>query len=270
MNNNLKILLFGPAAVLDPQAASFITAAGITSPTEKAAINYLVVQLKAAGLWTKQDAIYPFVGGTEASCSYNLKNPVASAAGFQLLSNGTITYNSTGATGDGSTGYLNTQYAIPAGKQNSFGMGAYCRNNVQGNFCIMGACTNASSAFSQMYLRQAGAGNALEAEINQNVMINVFNNTNSQGFYVGSRTASNVVVTYKNGAAVASDTDASAVPTIATINLLARNTTGPAVRASFATYNIAYAFMGDGLTAPEALTYYSIVQTFQTMLGRQV
>lgn len=254
----------------NPAAQSFITAAGITSETEKAAINFLVASLQAAGLWTKRDAIYPFVGGTEASCSYNLKNPVASAAGFQLLDNGTITYNSTGATGDGSTGYLDTQYVIPVGKQNSFSMEVYCRNNVQGVLCAIGTCTNNASAFTQLYLRQAGAGNAYSADIIQTNLTTTFNNTNSQGFYVGSRTASNVVVAYKNGVSVVADTDASVTPSLASINILARNSSAPGPRSSFATYNIAFAGMGDGLTAPEVATYYSIVQTFQTMLGRQV
>lgn len=257
-------------AQYNPAAQSFITAAGITSEREKAAINFLVTSLQASGLWTKQDAIYPFVGGTEASCSYNLKNPVASAAGFQLLDNGTVTYNSTGATGDGSTGYLDTQYVIPVGKQSNFSFGVYCRNNVQGSGCAMGTCTNNGSAFSHLYLRQMGAGNAYSADVNQTNLITTFNNTNSQGFYVGSRTASNVVVAYKNGASVASDTDASVTPSLVPINILARNSSAPGPRSSFATYNIAYAFMGDGLTAPEVATYHSIVQTFQTMLGRQV
>jgi len=46
---------------LDPDAAAFLTAAGITDPTQQSAINTLVLSLKADGLWTKMKAIYPFV-----------------------------------------------------------------------------------------------------------------------------------------------------------------------------------------------------------------
>ena len=49
---------------VDPDAQAFITAAGITNPTQQAAINTLVVDLKGYNVWTKMKALYPFVGGT--------------------------------------------------------------------------------------------------------------------------------------------------------------------------------------------------------------
>ena len=61
-------------------AQAFITAASITDPTQQSAINQLVVDLKGYGVWTKMQAIYPFVGGTSTSTSYNLKN----TAQFQI------------------------------------------------------------------------------------------------------------------------------------------------------------------------------------------
>jgi hypothetical protein len=42
---------------------------------EKDAVNDLVVDRKAAGLWTKDRAIYPRVGSTAAAMGVNLKNP---------------------------------------------------------------------------------------------------------------------------------------------------------------------------------------------------
>jgi hypothetical protein len=41
----------GPA--FDPDAQAFITAAAITDPTQQAAINTLVVDLKGYSIWTK-------------------------------------------------------------------------------------------------------------------------------------------------------------------------------------------------------------------------
>ena len=46
----------------DPNAEAFITAAGITDPTQQNAINDLVLDLKAASIWTKFNALYPIVG----------------------------------------------------------------------------------------------------------------------------------------------------------------------------------------------------------------
>jgi hypothetical protein len=45
----------------DPDYQSFITATGITQPTQSAALETLVSDLKSYGLWSKMKAIYPMV-----------------------------------------------------------------------------------------------------------------------------------------------------------------------------------------------------------------
>ena len=42
---------------VDPDAQAFITAASITDPTQQAAINTLVVDLKGYNIWSKMKAI---------------------------------------------------------------------------------------------------------------------------------------------------------------------------------------------------------------------
>jgi len=64
-----------PTAAVDPDAQAFITAAGITNPTQQSAINTLVVNLKGYSIWTKFKAIYPVVGGSASSHAVNLKTP---------------------------------------------------------------------------------------------------------------------------------------------------------------------------------------------------
>jgi hypothetical protein len=60
INNNYKI--YGSAtASFDPDYQSFITATGITQPTQSAALETLVSDLKSYGLWSKMKAIYPMV-----------------------------------------------------------------------------------------------------------------------------------------------------------------------------------------------------------------
>lgn len=46
---------------IDPAAAAYFAATGLTGATEKAAVNTLVRSLKSAGLWSKMKAVYPFV-----------------------------------------------------------------------------------------------------------------------------------------------------------------------------------------------------------------
>jgi hypothetical protein len=60
INNNYKI--YGSAtASFDPDYSAFITATGITQPTQSAALETLVSDLKSYGLWNKMKAIYPMI-----------------------------------------------------------------------------------------------------------------------------------------------------------------------------------------------------------------
>jgi hypothetical protein len=50
------------------------TASGSLSTTEQAAVNQLVLDLKANSIWTPMKAIYPMVGASAAACAQNLKS----------------------------------------------------------------------------------------------------------------------------------------------------------------------------------------------------
>ena len=81
---------------LDPDAQAFLNAAGITDATITTAIDTLVIQLKAIGVWNKMKAIYPFVGGTATTHKFNLKNPADTNAAFRLVFFGGVTHDNTG------------------------------------------------------------------------------------------------------------------------------------------------------------------------------
>ena len=98
----------GPA--IDPDAQAFITAAGITDPTQQSAINTLVLDMKGYGIWTKMKAIYPFVGGTATTHKYNLKDPQDLDAAFRLVFFGGWTHSSNGVQGNGTNGYADTKF----------------------------------------------------------------------------------------------------------------------------------------------------------------
>jgi len=129
----------------DPDAQSFISAAGITDPTQQNAVNSLVTDLKGYSIWTKMKAIYPFVGGTSSTHSYNLKN----TAQYQITWNGGITHSSNGVQFGGVNGYGNT--GLNAGSvlgQNSTHFSFYSRTDIIANSVEMGI--NASAR--QLYL----------------------------------------------------------------------------------------------------------------------
>ena len=55
---------------IDPSAAAYFTATGITGATQQTAIDNLVKGLKADGLWSKMKAVYPFVTDNRNLLSY--------------------------------------------------------------------------------------------------------------------------------------------------------------------------------------------------------
>ena len=106
LNLNATFAVKASGSGIDPDAAAFLSAAGITGATITTAINTLTSELKDAGIWDKSDFIYPMVGGSASSHSYNLKNP----AQFQLTFNGGWTHNSSGAIPNGTNAYAQTGY----------------------------------------------------------------------------------------------------------------------------------------------------------------
>ena len=103
LGGNTGIYLASLTPAVDPDAQAFITAAGITNPTQQSAINTLVVDLKGYSIWTKFKAIYPIVGGVASSHAVNLKTPgtynLTFGTGWTHNSNGMTSFNTFAQTG---------------------------------------------------------------------------------------------------------------------------------------------------------------------------
>ena len=81
----------------DADAQAFITAAAITDPTQQAAINNLVVGMKADGIWTKMKAVYPFVTDNRNLFSYteDFGNAYWNRSAITITANSTTAPNGT-------------------------------------------------------------------------------------------------------------------------------------------------------------------------------
>lgn len=248
------------ASPFDPDAQAFITAAAITDPTQQSAINTLVLDLKGYSIWTKFKAIYPIVGGTGSSHSVNLKTPGT----FNLTFATGVTHSSTGMVGNGTTGYANTQLTPSTDLTlNSTHYGYYSRTDNNSTQVDLGALSGAFQNFMQ--IRNA---NVATFAVHQTAPYTSFANTNSQGFYVANRTASNVVNGWKNGAKVVTTANLSTGLLGLNLYLLAYNLNGAA--ALYSTKECAFASIGDGLTDTEAANFYTAVQNFNTTLSRNI
>jgi hypothetical protein len=257
----------------DADATLFVQVSGITDTTQRGAIVDLVKDLKSNNLWSKMKAIYPFVGGTATTHKFNLKDPRDADAAFRLTFSGGWTHSSTGALPNGSTGYADT-YLVPATNtiNNSFHMSYYSRTADAGNESEIGAYIAASSSLIQLIVRYtAGAGtNLCQSVIYSTTNVAGSTNTDGRGFFIGTRTNSTTNKIIKNTTILATDTTTSAGFSNHTYNLYlgGRNDAGTLAVAS--KKQCAFATIGDGLTDSDAANLYTIVQKYQTTLGRQV
>lgn len=242
----------------DADAQAFITATGI-SGTNATATNQLVIDLKAANIWTKMKAIYPMVGGTAATCKFNLKNPVDSNAAYRLTFFGGGTFSSNGYQPGGVNGYANT-FLQPSNftAYPNCSFGYYSRTNIDNGGIDMGA--NQLDIYSNLgstaYVRTASN------------TFTTFAVTNSLGFVIGSRLNNTTQKAYKNGVLKGTTTQTAGPSFLFNIYVGAYNSSGTA--SSFSNRQCAFAYLSDGLTDAEALALYNAVQLFNTTLARQV
>jgi hypothetical protein len=252
----------------DADAQAFITAAGITDNTQKTAINTLVLSLKSNSIWTKMKAIYPMVGGTATTHKFNLKNPLDTNAAFRLVFNGGWTHSANGATPNGVNAYADT-FLVPNTilTQNSTHVSYYSRINSNLTEIEIGASNGPNAADNKLVLEIRTAGTTYY-NINSTITYISHLDTDSRAFYIGNRTASNVLNGWRNSSKLATGTTASTTPSTANVYLGAFNRTSSV--ALYSTKQCAFSTIGDGLTDNDALNLYTAVQAFNTTLARQV
>ena len=251
---------------VDPDAQAFITAAAITDPTQQAAINTLVVDLKGYGVWTKMKALYPFVGGTATTHKFNLKNPLDTDAAFRLVFNGGWTHSSNGATPNGTNAYADT-FLTPSTNLtlNSHSFGIYSRTNDTSGTQVYG-CVSSIGGFNFLQ------NNLTAANFVSGVISNIINYTAnpSTSLLMLSRTSATLAKAFRAGVLLGTNTFAVTNLPPFKFYLGARHNTGNPVGDFFSNHEVAFAFLADGLNDTEAANFYTAVQAFQTTLGRQV
>jgi hypothetical protein len=261
----------GVPIVSDANAQAFLDAAVITDQTQANAVNTLVTDLKTYGLWTKMKAIYPFVGGTASTHKWNLKDPRDLDAAYRLAFSGAWTHSSTGALPNGANAYANTFFNQQGNwtSTSNGAMGLYLRTNSVGAYCDMGAGT-ISSGLNSSTIYSRFTGDVVFSGLNCSAVTPSSANTNSQGFHAVSRTNSTSYSRYKRGTSTINLTNTDSIGTNINRNIYLGAGNDAITAASYSNREIAYSFLGDGLTQSEIDLYYTAVQNFQTSLSRQV
>jgi len=275
-NSNYSPVTSTTTSAIDSDAQAFLTAAAITDTTISNAINALVVSMKADGIWTKMDALYPFVGGSSSSHAVNLKNPGT----FNLTFNGTWTHSVTGGKPNGTDGYADTGY-IPRVNLTQFSsaIGLYSRDNptlTASEYRVMMGVQKAGIDTALVYYNASStdrlfgaAGSNTNSGFNEGVLENP--KTSYNRLLVVSRTGASVIKMFRNGSQISTTnttTTAEDNPETYKVYLGAQNVDGTA--SYFSNIEFAFAFMGDGLADAEVANLATAVNTLQTTLGRNV
>lgn len=242
----------------DVDAQAFIDAVGTLDSDTQIAINDLVIGLKDASIWTKFYAIYPYAGSTAAEHKWNLKNPVDSDAAYRL------TFVSMGHSAQGlvpTNSSADTKFmTFPS--INSEHISAYILTNNTTVGCELGNTDSSANNGTGFYAR-ATSNNTYW---NTDVSAKVFNpTTDARGLWIVSRTGSTAAELNKNGSTVQTSSASAAAGPGVTIKI-ATDAGGVNNTDKITAWNS----IGSGLTTAECAALYTVVQAYQTALGRSV
>lgn len=256
----------------DADAQAFFNATLLSATPKLDAINDFVIALKAASLWSKLKVIIPLVSdGINATrpfqSKFNLKDPRDLDAAFRLAVTGTPTFDDGGVTWDNTGSYANTFFNTLSqfGGFNGL-MALYCtaHPNVSGEYDL--ANDNVVSANFSGIIPTYSTNNFYGC-FGSASYVSV-SNADGRGFYVASLVSLSNLKTYKNGSVVLTTTDAMVLEN-SNLYFGGCNHGGTANRFSSASH--ALLLLSDQtLSDGEVATLYTIVQAFQTALGRAV
>lgn len=226
------------------------TGGGSLSTTEQEAIETLVSSMKSSNVWDGAKAMYPLVGGTQASCKVNLKTPGTNDINFETGWG----FDATGATNNGVEG----DTGIPVASSTTYASyGIYVGNATEEAVMDFGGI----DYFTYPQARYWGIGA-------MNLSSDAIASLGEQDFYLRGFVDDSLGWTYvyhvngiemdylqRNGVGIDSRTNTGASTGNATYKL----------RAS--TRNYRFVWLGNANTTPD---FYNTIQTFQTNLNRQV
>lgn len=252
----------GPA--LTVRTTAFATATGITDTTILNALNTFDLGLISNGLDTKMKALYPFVGGTATTHKFNFMDARDLDAAFRLTFNGGWTHSSNGCLPNGTNAYANTYLTPSLLLQNSNHISYYSRTSAASTTQDAGALNTTLAGRYELLLRYTDnmSYNTLMSTVQTGVSV-----TDARAYWIMSRTNSNEISQFKNNTKIATTTQPSISPSSFNRTIYWGQSNG---QSSFSNKEIAFGTIGDGLSDAEVSTFYTLVQTFQTSLGRQV
>lgn len=257
----------GPAFDADAAAylADVIAAGGSVNATMSAATDTLFTSLKSNGLYSKMFAFYPLLGGTASSTA--IMGIRASGTTYDINWFNSWTFNVSGATGNGSNTYATFNISggtLPSTNSHLALYGNLPNNNTSG-YDLSINFNNVTGQIQQIILEfQAGGSGYYEYNGYAGV-----SGADTDDFVIMSRNAAGTeTIRARNGIALSNKTE-PCVDIDDTRQWFLGAEQGPGGTVVASTSN-RYCWIGFGykLTDAELLTYQTIINTFQTTLGR--
>lgn len=276
--NNIKYLgrkFYGirnlNTTVYDTDAQAYFNVnTAITSTADKNAINTFYLGLKSDGIYTKIKAMYLPIWGSAASCKWNLVNPLDTNAAYRLTFATGMTFTSGGMAGNGTSGYANTFFAPSILTNNSSHISIYSRTNNAGQTVDFDMGVNGGGNLS--IILRWNDGNLYADQYNSSTNRITVLNSDSRGYYLSNRNASNVFKMFKNNSQFGTTNTNTSTPNINTLiynlYICAANRNG--VSSNYTTRQYSFASIGDGLTDTEATNFYTRLNTLMTYFGINV
>lgn len=251
------------------EATTFLARTTGLDATHQTAYTTLICGLVTDSLWTNIDALWILATQDATTAGLNLKS-----TSFTLTPTNAPTFTADqGYTGNGTTQCLNTGFS-PASSgtaytQNGASVSAYIRTSrtTSNTFNILG--TNPTSGTTVFFISPLQSSQ-FQWSLNGTTFPNAAN-ANAQGFWQVSRTASNAMTVFKNGASFTTNTGASGVLTnmTNTVKLLSNSSAVGACN-SFSTDQLAAAHIGGSMSTTDLANLSNRINAFMTTVGANV
>ena len=248
---------------------------GVTSTVSAATVT-LFTSLVSNGLYNKIIAMYPYLGGVSASCSIEGKLQTQ----YNVTYNGGFTFNSSGATPNGLSGWAtNNMYLNTAMTLNNAALFTYLgTDNISfgGDYCLDFGTTNSFGSNALM----AWIGGSSQPDSNSYF----YNNDDSAtrifitsaalngtfGFFGYNRTSSTNFNVWKNGVKLATNTNTNTqvLPSTKPLYMPCPGNNTITYVSKWTTRRHQFDIVIQGLNDTEAAALSTIINTFQTSLGR--
>lgn len=224
----------------------------------KRLINELIVDLKAASVWTLLDAFYVLAAHDSQAAGLNWVS-----TSYNLTATGSPTFTTDRGYTGGSGKYLDTAFTPSThGSLNDLALGVWSRTSAQSAAAMIGAGGNLAGPFTAVYPRYTD--NTAYAYVNQGAAGGALSGSVTDGaaWYLASRTGASTHAGYRNTTGTNLTQASASLPTNS-VWLLAGHYNTPEYNSGQA----AAGLIASGLTSGNNTAIYNALSTYLVAVG---